>query len=85
MSGLNDDVKAMLEKSPHPLPWTLAIFGLMIVAFIGHSVVIGIFAGITIGAYFGSYKGRFAVIAAWRRQLEADREQRERVENAPTN
>lgn len=71
---MDKEVATQLSRSPHPLSWAIAISILIIGAFAVESVVVGLLAGIAIGAYFGNYSGRSAVLEAWRLQVQKDSE-----------
>lgn len=69
---MNKRTEAILQRSPHPLKWGIAMLMLLGISAIWHSVLVGILAGIVIGLYFGNYRGRFTIMKAWRLQMEAD-------------
>jgi len=73
---MNNEVEAMLEKSPRPLPYTVAILALLLAVIFTANVVPGIVLGFVAGSYFGNYLGRLAVMEAWRTQMHADHEAR---------
>ena len=70
--GMHEETSRMLEKGPHPLPWTLGILLTGIVAVATRSVILGMIAGLLMGLYTGHYQGRILVLRAWRRDLELD-------------
>ena len=73
---MNKEVETMLDKSPRPLLYTIAILALMIVVIVTGNVFAGIVLGLVAGSYFGNYRGRFAVMDAWRKQVSAEHEAR---------
>jgi len=85
---MHKDVEKLLEQSLPPLPWTIAMMGLTTTAILLHSAIVGMLAGATIGAYFGDYHGRFAVMKAWRKQIDIDHQEhmsKLKVEYEPAN
>jgi hypothetical protein len=60
-----------LNVVPHPLKWSIAILLLFALTIVWHSAI-GILAGMAVGAYFGNYAGRSAVMKAWRLQMDLD-------------
>lgn len=73
---MNKEVETMLDKSPRPWPYTVAILVLLLAVIATGSVFAGVALGLVAGSYFGNYRGRFAVMEAWRRQMNADHEAR---------
>ena len=72
---MHKEVETMLERSPRPLSWTIAMILLAVATIHLQSIIIGLLLGIIIGAYFGNYRGRAAVMDAWRRNLQLNHEQ----------
>lgn len=72
---MNKEVEEMLSDSPQPLPWTIAfiVFGVGAIAL--QSAILAVIWGILVGAYFGNYRGRSAVMRAWQRDLQITHEQ----------
>jgi len=69
---MDKEVEKLLERSPHPLLYTVAMLVLTVAAVSLHSVFLALVAGFIFGSYFGNYRGRFAVMDAWRKQMDAD-------------
>jgi len=73
---MNKEVETMLDKSPRPLPYTIAILALLLAVIVTGNVFAGIALGLVVGSYFGNYRGRFAIMDAWRKQVSAEHEAR---------
>lgn len=63
---MHKEVQQLLERSPRPLPWTIAILALAFAAIYLQSAIFAALWGIIVGAYFGNYRGRMRVLDAWR-------------------
>lgn len=75
---IHKEVLDDLERSPHPLSWTLAIFAAVGAAILLQSLILAGLAGLLLGIYEGNYYGRLRVLRGWRRDLELERLEIER-------